>query len=460
MIPNLKYHLSDSVIWCSNDGIEKLISIINDNDGLNINIIKSLMKDFLKFSVDNDSIKHLIDLLYNHYHYREITDLLYSSVTNNNWELTIWLFEKLENEYNNNNFDQLSFKTIMVSSISELIKRGHRFLVEKMIKLNLMDTYHSQIAVEENQIEIVQLLIDNNIYYDLTLSLATAITHGHEELIDLLIHLGADHTNYYVVRRIFTVGHIKLASKLIMEGFDVNFNGGEPLEYSCYEGKIEVIKILLENGADPTINDNEVIKKAAKFGHCEIVKLLINYGADINAIMDDNILKNIFRYKYVDIIDLIIESNINFPQKMDYYLLETIIQAGTQIVTKLLPYLNQKTINDIFNFSCYRDNVSTIQFMVENGYYVNDSLSRPIKYAIYYGNWNLFEYYVRQGIDLTNDLEDTIKLACTIAKIGGENIQKIMHYLQDKYPYFDYESIELIHNPVSYISNLFNLGYY
>ena len=114
-------------------------------------------------------------------------------------------------------------------------------------------------------------------------------------------------------------GNIKLLTKLLDDGLDVNrtYNGdGTPLLVASRAGRMETVKFLLSRGADvnvPSPGDGNPLIAAAQHGQLEIVRLLLDRGARIDELVpgDENALMGASEGGKIDVVRLLISRGAN-----------------------------------------------------------------------------------------------------------------------------------------------------
>ena len=109
--------------------------------------------------------------------------------------------------------------------------------------------------------------------------IAAAASHGHLEVVKLLLENGADGESAFQVA--VRHCHFEIA-KLLLENGD---NGGSALLLAAHHHDLGVTKFLLENGVNVNSEDKggTALKYAILGGDMEIVRLLLDHGADMNA---------------------------------------------------------------------------------------------------------------------------------------------------------------------------------
>ncbi|XP_037362229.1 2-5A-dependent ribonuclease isoform X2 [Talpa occidentalis] len=166
-------------------------------------------------------------------------------------------------------------------------------------------------AVRKEDIKLVKQLLERgaNVNFQeeigLWAPLHVAVQNCREDLVDLLLHHGADpclkkrnEATPFIIAGI--MGDVNLLQLFLSKGAKVNecdSNGFTAFMEAAMYGHIEALKFLYEKGADvnlgrKTTKDQEKLKKggttalmsAAEEGHVEVVKLLLeDMKADVNA---------------------------------------------------------------------------------------------------------------------------------------------------------------------------------
>jgi ankyrin repeat protein len=117
-------------------------------------------------------------------------------------------------------------------------------------------------AIESNNLEEVQALIDNGIKFTKNNSpLGVAVSLGNIEVVKTLVYAGC---------KVEWAGALQPS----------------PLCLAASEGKVEVVKFLIDNQAKLNVKDESIgytpLMSATASGYFEIVKLLVEAGAKIN----------------------------------------------------------------------------------------------------------------------------------------------------------------------------------
>ena len=125
-----------------------------------------------------------------------------------------------------------------------------------------------------------------------------AISHGHDEMVELLSEEGAiiepDHGRNTPLLVAVSWGHLKIATYLIEKGAEVN-SGAEwwmpPLYLAARDGDESIVKVLLHHGADVEAKSRyekeNSLHVAARLGHEAVIQLLLDKGASLDAITPD-----------------------------------------------------------------------------------------------------------------------------------------------------------------------------
>jgi ankyrin repeat protein len=154
-----------------------------------------------------------------------------------------------------------------------------------------------RVAVDNNRVEIVRLLIEHDAEIDTMdlagddwTSLMYAAYNGHEEIADILIENGAqiDARNAGDGTPLMLAagsGRRRIVEKLLDAGADIEaktVDGQTALITACMGGDAEVVKLLISRGADMNARDSyrhTAMQWAAHEGHIDLVRLLQQAGA-------------------------------------------------------------------------------------------------------------------------------------------------------------------------------------
>ncbi|KAL1672550.1 ankyrin repeat-containing domain protein [Schizophyllum commune] len=127
-------------------------------------------------------------------------------------------------------------------------------------------------------------------------NICTAIMLGHDQLVDLLLHLGAnielvDDDGWPLLHQAAKHGHLNVCRVLISRGADLNTpdSGLSPMHVAAQAGHAHVLEYLLD--INPSVHiDKQAgdgtnsLYLAAVWGHLEVVTLLLSRGANVNGI--------------------------------------------------------------------------------------------------------------------------------------------------------------------------------
>ncbi|KAL1700163.1 ankyrin repeat-containing domain protein [Schizophyllum commune] len=119
---------------------------------------------------------------------------------------------------------------------------------------------------------------------------------GHDQLVDLLLHLGAnielvDDDGWPLLHQAAKHGHLNVCRVLISRGADLNApdSGLSPMHVAAQAGHAHVLEYLLD--INPSVHiDKQAgdgtnsLYLAAVWGHLEVVTLLLSRGANVNGI--------------------------------------------------------------------------------------------------------------------------------------------------------------------------------
>jgi len=185
--------------------------------------------------------------------------------------------------------------------------------------------------------------------------------------------------------------NIKTVNNIIKKGIDVNqtISGGlTPLCWAAYLGRYDIAKLLIKNNAKVSISwkktegnnpypicGSDPLRWAIKNGHDNIVKLLIDHSALPIIWIKENQGLNVFHIAAINgnvtIMKMLMENynskNIGYQQ-------------------------NSSTLNDVYNCFYNINNISLFNY----------KNATPFSIAAYYGNIELCQLFLDNGIDVDN----------------------------------------------------------
>ncbi|KAJ6150552.1 hypothetical protein N7471_001751 [Penicillium samsonianum] len=124
-------------------------------------------------------------------------------------------------------------------------------------------------------------------------ALEAASSRGHEEVVRMLLVQGADvnaHDGFHTTALQSAVhgGYEIIMQMLLTRGADINLQGGgsgSALQAASYHGYEDIVQMLLARGADINLQGGGIgsaLQAASYGGHEDIVQMLLAQGADIN----------------------------------------------------------------------------------------------------------------------------------------------------------------------------------
>lgn len=147
----------------------------------------------------------------------------------------------------------------------------------------------STISTEHSQVQEVNY--SNNLH---TNALCCAVNNGDEDIIQFLLHHGADPTikdqhgstaMHYAAKN----GNEAILGYLLAKQVNLDVQdcqGRTPLFVAIQNGDVSVVSLLLRSGANVYVRDNfgkTALYLAVASGSLGLVKILVEFGADVNA---------------------------------------------------------------------------------------------------------------------------------------------------------------------------------
>ena len=150
-------------------------------------------------------------------------------------------------------------------------------------------------AASHGHIEVVELLLDRgaNIHVNNDDALIWAARNGHIEVVKLLLDSGADIQAKYDKALIYASNNdnIEVVKLLLDRGVGINAVKNYALKWAANKGHIEIVKFLLDSGADIHADNEYALKWAANNDHIKVVKLLLDRGANRSVLTKEQLKK-------------------------------------------------------------------------------------------------------------------------------------------------------------------------
>lgn len=213
-----------------------------------------------------------------------------------------------------------------------------KYLLSKGVDINSANDIGKtavEIAVENNQNEVVNYLLDSGVevkgrkgtnYDDI---LTYAVKNDNYDITKLLITDYNNNLNLNNAVMEAAMNSSQALKALLDSGIspDYNINSNEALlQYACLAGNYEGAKVLLEYGANVNEPSGYPLLNAVKYGNTDCVKLLCNYNVDLdfNTISDGDSTSTLFyavRHGYLDIAQILVENGAVFRDKYEVELI-------------------------------------------------------------------------------------------------------------------------------------------
>ena len=148
------------------------------------------------------------------------------------------------------------------------VKEDNTNLVELLIHKGADHNYGFSAAAENGNMEMVQFLLSKGA--DPNYGFSAAVKNGNMEMVQFLLDKGAD--PYYGLSAAAENGNMEMMQFLLSKGA-TNYNDG--LSVAARSGNMEIVRLLLNEGADPSTG----LSTAARNGNMEMVQLLLSKGA-------------------------------------------------------------------------------------------------------------------------------------------------------------------------------------
>ncbi|XP_008558673.1 putative ankyrin repeat protein RF_0381 [Microplitis demolitor] len=276
--------------------------------------------------------------------------------------------------------------------VEKLISAGADVNMMSLAKGPFYDTTPLQVAVENENVKIVELLIKNNAHVNIDSKRSTVLTKaarkGNFELVDLLIKAGAhvnpDSEQGKPLHMAIAKNNYEMTEYLIARGADVNSisKNRTTLQTAVKRGNKAIAELLLRHNVDVNdcLNGKSVLCIAVENNNFELVELLLNAGACINSIsfygvpLHWAILEN--NYKMVEYL-ITRGANVNgigFVDKYPYQLhgnfspLQLAVRVNNLNIINLLLDNNADVNLVVNNDDFFDDSMTSLHFAIEFDY--------------------------------------------------------------------------------------------
>ncbi|OGM46334.1 ankyrin repeat-containing protein [Aspergillus bombycis] len=207
---------------------------------------------------------------------------------------------------------------------------------------------------------------------------------GHKEIVELLVHHGAD-INREVgvctpVLGAIAHAHADVVEYLLITGADLDvilqgFWWYNPLELAAHEGHVEVVNVLLRHGVDP--NKSSPLALAAAMGRVEAARALLEGGASIEERSTNNHMDAFFNAvdrNEATIVGLLIDYGASLERRDDDDMTPLAFAARWKSVKAAEVLLHHgANVNALvhgstaLSFAIEEGNVSAVKLLLENG---------------------------------------------------------------------------------------------
>ncbi|RAV23230.1 ankyrin repeat domain-containing protein [Paenibacillus contaminans] len=153
---------------------------------------------------------------------------------------------------------------------------------------------------------------------------------------------------------------------------------GTPLQISCKNGNMDIVRLLIEAGADKEIKDvgrQSPLSIAITNNHYEITKYLMEAGADIHSKGPNNLQPIHFACAHGsrEIIELLLSRGVDINQvdalKSSLLDFTTNLNGGNVEAAKTLVEngIDKKYFSTAFKWACWRNNLKIAEYLLANG---------------------------------------------------------------------------------------------
>jgi hypothetical protein len=189
-------------------------------------------------------------------------------------------------------------------ALSRASSHGHIDVVKLLLNRGACpDDWCLQNASERGHRDVVELLLDQGVSRRLrNAALMMAARNGRHDVVELLLDRKANPKGKGLADASMN-GHYNVVKLLLDRGANPNASSGLALQVASRAGQRDVVNLLLDRGADPNAEGNWSLLDAAMNGHRDVVELLLDRGARLS----QGLLRYVYKHSHCDIAKLIME---------------------------------------------------------------------------------------------------------------------------------------------------------
>lgn len=309
-----------SIVLASRYGHDKVVKILLDN-GADVSVCSLNCVRTAFANAQNDVIKLLGA------HLPDDTPLTLACTYGHNEVVKLLIGAGADVRENNDTPLELACEHGRLTTVALLLDYGADVLSNNAL----------QEAVVNDRKEIVKLLLNRGADVhdedNIDFIFEWACLLGYEDIIELLLRLGADMSSVYYVVEAVDHDQRSIVNLLLARGSDFYEADETIFAWACEKGYQDTVDFLLRNGAD--IDGSYYIIQAAKLGHKAIVERLMRAGADAH-MWDDEAFVVACENNQEDVVDLLLGTGANVQAQNNRALVQSLRKGHTNIVQRLL----------------------------------------------------------------------------------------------------------------------------
>ncbi|MCR8843311.1 ankyrin repeat domain-containing protein [Paenibacillus sp. SC116] len=266
-------------------------------------------------------------------------------------------------------------------------------------------------------------------------------------ITDETLHAACYNQNIDLVKQLLTKIKPNMLNKKLSDYS--NPIQGTPLQITCRNGNLDIVKLLIEAGADKEIKDvgrQSPLSISVANNHYDVSNYLIEAGADVQSKGPNNLKPIHYACAYGNkkIIELLLSKGIDINQvdgqKSSLLDFTTNLEGGNFEATKTLVEngIDKQFFSTAFKWACWRNNLSIAQYLVENG--ANYKTETTPKSELLFWICGLgHKDIVKLLLDLGVDFKTHVKFKGKMLSYNGSPLDRAMETNQ-------MEIVELIHS--------------